>query len=412
MTDINLFPHQVSASRNNLHLLSILFFLFWVMLCTPAKAESSTKTIKNTEAATTSSDTQSPLIKSQSTQTQSIKPEPAKTQLTETQLTETQVSQTPLTKTVLNQPDLSKDVEKINAAYWLRKLRTALRKGQFEAGIVRQKGEKTESYKWLHGVVEVEQESGELQAVEVEQVSQLVGGVGTMIRRDNTIALFDANNEPYAVNGNSIRNFIPPIFYRDAGALIDSYQFVLVSKSQIAGRSAQLIRIESIKRQTYNYWMWIDVESGLPLRMVYVDDTGDVVEQIIMTHLSVFNAPTPDMKKLAVMSLPNAPLAVAPTQQANNWKVSYLPKGFELIKSDRHHVSISREVSDYYLFSDGLVEFSIYVQRPLDNFSSPVVLTDGATSFVMIHADSIDVTVVGTIPPKTAYAIAQGVKAK
>lgn len=308
--------------------------------------------------------------------------------------------------------DLSKGVEKINAAFWLRKLRTALREGQFEAGIVRQKGENTESYKWLHGVVEVEQESGELQAVEVEQVSQLVGGVGTMIRRDNTIALFDSNNEPYAVNGNSIRNFIPPIFYRDAGELIDSYQFVLVSKSQIAGRSAQLIRIESIKRQTYNYWMWIDVDSGLPLRMLYVDDSGDVVEQIIMTHLSIYNAPTADMEKLAKMSLPNAPMAVAATQQANNWEVSYLPKGFELIKSDRHHVSISREVSDYFLFSDGLVEFSIYVQRPLDNFTSPVVLTDGATSFVMIHADSIDVTVVGTIPPKTAYAIAQGVQAK
>lgn len=303
--------------------------------------------------------------------------------------------------------DMSASAEKINAAFWLKKLRTALRESHFEAGIMRQKGQKTESYQWLHGTVGEGEEK-----VEVERVSQLVGGVGTMIRRDNTIAFFDSKKEPYAVQGNSIRNFMPPIFYRNAGELIDSYQFVLVSKSQIAGRSAQLIRIESIKRQTYNFWVWIDVESGLPLRMVYVDDEGEAVEQIVMMHLSVYNQHTEEMVKLATMELPEAPAAVAANQQTNNWIISHIPKGFELIKSDRHHVSISREVSDYYLFSDGLVEFSIYVQRPLDNFTSPVVLTDGATSFVMIHAGGFDVTVIGMIPPETGFKIAKGVSAK
>lgn len=337
---------------------------------------------------------------------ETVLPAPNQTsQITQVKKASTEILSATSEPTSINKS--SSSLEKINAAFWLKKLRTALTEGLFEAGIVRQRGQKTESYQWLHGRVDVEGKP-----VEVEKISQLVGGVGTMIRRDNTIAFFDSNKSPYAVQGKSIRNFIPPVFYGNAGDLIDSYQFVLVSKSQIAGRSAQLIRIESIKRETYNYWVWIDVESGLPLRMVYVNNEGDVAEQVIMTHLSIYPESNESMQELAVMELPEAPVPVAVTQQANNWDISFVPRGFDLVKSDRHHVSISREVSDYYLFSDGLVEFSIYVQRPLGNFNAPVVLTDGATSFVMVHANEIDVTVVGKIPPETGFKIAQGVKAK
>ena len=117
------------------------------------------------------------------------------------------------------------------------------------------------------------------------------------------------------------------------------------------------------------------------------------------------------VQKLLELDLPEPVTAVIATQnETNNWQMTWLPDGFELVKSDRHHVSISREVSDYYLYSDGLVEVSIYVQRPLDSFKSPIVLKDGATSFVMLRASGFDVTVVGKVPAEVAYQIATNVK--
>lgn len=311
------------------------------------------------------------------------------------------------TSNVHASPDSSQDpaetTQKVNAAFWLSKLKSALTESEFQAGIVTLKGEKTESFQWLHGV----QNDGQ----EIERISPLIGGGVTTVRRGDTVAFIEPNKEPFAMKSSSIRNFIPPIFYKDVAELSDSYQFVLVSKSQIAGRSAQLIRIESIRRHTYNYWVWIDVASGLPLRLAFVDEKGDVKEQVLMTHLTIDGNLKQEIDKLAKIVLPEpAKNNIAQHSETNNWQMSWLPQGFELIKSDRHHVSISREVSDYYLYSDGLVEMSIYVQRPLESFNSPIVLQDGATSFAMVRSNGFDVTVIGKLPPEVAIKVASSVQ--
>lgn len=299
---------------------------------------------------------------------------------------------------------LASTAEKLNAAYWLKKMRTALTQTNFDAGIVTIKGDKTESFQWSHGFLPQ-------QELELERISPLIGGGIITIRKGDIVSFMEPNKDVYSVKSQSIRNFIPPIFYRDAAELVDSYQFVLVSKSQITGRSAQLIRIESVAKNTYNYWVWIDVLSGLPLRMAFVNEAGEVIEQVLMTHLTLHNEANKELSRIADLELPPPPTAaLAQHNETNNWQMTWLPEGFELLKSDRHHISISREVSDYYLYGDGLTEVSIYIQRPLESFNSPIVLQDGATSFVMVRAEGFDVTVVGKIPPEVAFNIARSVK--
>lgn len=290
------------------------------------------------------------------------------------------------------------------ATDWLIKLKHALTTQNFDAGVISTKANKTESFKWLHGVVV---------SKEIESIAPLIGGGITTIRKGNIVSFIEANKQVYSIEASSIRNFIPPVFYNTVEVLADSYQFVLVSKNQIGGRPAQLIRIESKDNTTFNYWVWIDAESGLPLRLEYVNQSGEVVERMLMTHLSVYSEPTEDMIKISQLDFPEPVIiSIASNKDTNDWHINWLPKGFKLIKSDRHHVSISREVSDYYLYSDGLVEFSIYIQRPLESFKSPVVLQDGATSFVMINANGFDVTVVGAIPAETGYKIATNITRK
>ncbi|GHB65802.1 sigma-E factor regulatory protein RseB [Psychrosphaera saromensis] len=299
--------------------------------------------------------------------------------------------------------------EKVNAGVWLAKLKIALTQSNFQAGIVTMKADKTKSYNWIHGVIDAKAD-GE-KPLEVEGISPLIGTGVSNLRHNQIVTFIEPNKEAYSIESDSIRKFIPPIFYQDINQLSESYQFVMVSKNQIGGRSAQLIRIESIDDTAYNYWVWIDVESALPLRMAFVNKKGEVIEQILMTHLSVFAEPTEEIIKLGEHTLPTPPSSLIAThQETNNWNMSWIPNSFSLIKSDRHHLSITREVSDYYLYSDGLVEFSIYVQRQLDSFNSPLVLQEGAMSFVMVRSDGFDVTVVGTIPAETAYKVASSVK--
>ena len=293
-------------------------------------------------------------------------------------------------------------VDATTAEEWLVQLKKALTQTNFDAGVVTTKANKTESFKWIHGVV-----GGR----EVESISSLIGGRVSTIRQGNTVSFIEPNKPVYSIASDSIRNFIPPVFYQNPKTLEDSYQFVMVSKNQVGGRAAQLIRIESIDNTTYNIWLWLDLETGLPLRMDYINLKGEVVERVLMTHLTVFSGPNEDVYKLAGLSLPQpAADSIASTEDTNDWKMDWVPRGFELKKSDRHHVSISREVSDYYLYSDGLFEFSIYIQRPLESYESPLLLREGATAFVMLNAGGFDVTVVGAIPVETAYKIASNIK--
>lgn len=295
--------------------------------------------------------------------------------------------------------------EKNPPEYWFAKVKQALTTLQFEASVVKVSGAKTESFRWLHGLNQ--------QGLEIESIASLIGGGSQTVRVGNRVTFIEANKQPYSVKAKHIRQFIPGVFYGDFQKLADSYQFVVVSKSAIAGRITQLLRIESIENSAYNYWLWIDVESGLPLRLAFVDSLGEVVQQVLLTHLRVFSGVSEEISKIAQLSLPApADQVVASKQEMNNWQIAWIPKGFELTKSDRHHLPIHREVADYFQYSDGLVEFSVYIQRPLESFESPIVLKEGATSFVMNRANGFDVTVVGAIPPETALTVARSVTSK
>lgn len=289
--------------------------------------------------------------------------------------------------------------------HWFEMLQNALTTMNFDAGVVTNKGRNTISYRWIHGKLE--------NGVEVESLQSLVGDGATTVRQNNKVSYIENNKEAYSVTSNSIRKFIPSVFYQDYSILSDSYQFVSVSKSSIAGRITQLIRLESKQKDTYNYWVWLDEETGLPLRLAFVNEDGEVVEQTILTHLRVLPANSEELSLIANMNLPEpATEQIASQQEMNSWQLNWLPNGFDVIKSDRHHIPMSREVSDYFLFGDGLVEFSVYIQRPLNSFESPLVLNEGATTLVMHRANGFDVTVVGRIPADSALKIAQSVSSK
>ncbi len=94
---------------------------------------------------------------------------------------------------------------------------------------------------------------------------------------------------------------------------------------------------------------------------------------------------------------------------ATNWRIGWLPNGFKLLKSDRHKLDLNNELTDYYLYSDGFVEISVFVQRPLPGRRLSGSLTSGATTIYVHNGGNFDVSVVGNVPSQTAKAIAESV---
>ncbi|XQF90639.1 MucB/RseB C-terminal domain-containing protein [Pseudoalteromonas espejiana] len=285
----------------------------------------------------------------------------------------------------------------------LLKMANAVHTRNFDASFVVVKGKAMEPYRWVHA------KQGE---TELEHLSLLNGAGLEMVRINDQVTYFEPQSQPYSINTDSIAGPIPEVLFKDIEALSAHYDFVLGGKGRIAGRAAQLVRIESKDEYKYNYWIWLDTESSLLLKAAYVNHEGEALEQLQLTHISVTEQPAPMILEVLNRNFPT-PLpgnALDGKEKiATNWTIGWLPKGFKLLKSDRHKLDLNNELTDYYLYSDGFVEISVFVQRPLPGRRLSGSLTSGATTIYVHNGGNFDVSVVGNVPSQTAKAIAESV---
>ena len=285
----------------------------------------------------------------------------------------------------------------------LLEMANAVHNRNFDASFVVVKGKSMEPYRWVHA------KQGE---TELEHLSLLNGAGLEMIRVNDQVTYFEPQSEPYSLKTDSIAGPIPEVLFKDIQRLSEHYDFVLGGKGRIAGRAAQLVRIESKDEHKYNYWIWLDMESALLLKAAYVNHQGEALEQLQLTHISVTEQPSPMLLEVLNRNFPT-PLPESELEgvdsSSTNWKISWLPAGFELLKSDRHKLDLNNELTDYYLYSDGFVEVSVFIQRPLPGKRLSGALTSGATTVYVHNGGNFDVSVVGNVPSLTAKAIAESV---
>ena len=95
-----------------------------------------------------------------------------------------------------------------------------------------------------------------------------------------------------------------------------------------------------------------------------------------------------------------------------NWQIDWLPPGFKKVNSSRHRIAHTKQPVEFMLFSDGLVEVSVYV-NPSQQSQRPVeYVMNGATVVLNQVVNNVEVSVVGKIPSNTAKAIADSIQIK
>ncbi|MBQ4846132.1 MucB/RseB C-terminal domain-containing protein [Pseudoalteromonas sp. MMG005] len=286
----------------------------------------------------------------------------------------------------------------------LHNMAKAVHTRNFNASFVVSKGKGMEPYRWIHA------KQGD---TELELLSLLNGAGLEMVRVNDRVTYFEPQSPPYSISTDSIAGPIPEVLFKDISSLLENYDFVLGGKGRVAGRPSQLVRIESKDESKYNYWLWIDTQSSLLLKAAYVNQQGDLLEQLLLTHISVTPEPSSQLLELQQKEFP-APLPMQTVNEqgstTSNWVIGWLPQGFKLLKSDRHKLDLNNELADYYLYSDGLVDISVFVQRPLPGQRASGALSSGATTVYVHNSGAFDVSVVGNIPALTAKSIAESVQ--
>ena len=169
---------------------------------------------------------------------------------------------------------------------WLQRLQSLISSANYQVSFVQTTvGKETVPYLWRHGVLD--------DGTEVEQLNLQNGPGRELIRVDGIVSVFEPDTQPYSIRSRFINGPIPNILLHNPQKLLESYEFVLVGRARVAGRSAQQIRIVSRDNTRFGYQLWLDEESGMLLKLNMLDLQGALLEQIQISAFSVMASPSP-----------------------------------------------------------------------------------------------------------------------
>ncbi|KMN10311.1 RNA polymerase subunit sigma [Pseudomonas sp. FSL R10-1350] len=202
----------------------------------------------------------------------------------------------------------------------------------------------------------------------------------------------------------------------DLQRLENWYAVTRAGDSRVAGRPVAVIVLTPRDQHRYGVELYLDRETGLPLKSLLVNDKGQLLERFQFTHLETTppndSQLTPGDRCQAVAT---SQAAAPVSKPVHSWHSDWLPPGFELLSSNvRRDPKTKTEVTSL-MYDDGLTRFSVFLE-PLKGDAVPDMrLQLGPTVAVSRHLSTPDAeilaTVVGEIPMGTAERIALSMRA-
>lgn len=281
---------------------------------------------------------------------------------------------------------------------WLDSMNLAHQTLNFTIPMVHLEPNSAQTYLFEHGVSDDRQ---------VVYIAALSGPVRHSYRIDNVVTYMEPESRPYSINAGQIIGPSPAIFVGKTQHIVDNYSLTMIEKGRIAGRVTQLIRLKAKDKNRFNYILWLDVETKLLLRYDLFDLNNNLLEQVQAVGLHLNERPSDNVEKLAAQ--PTSETVMIPSTAQDNWRLKWLPAGFEVKASDEHRVVSTAENVDYLMLSDGLTQVSVYIAKAQQAELPAKLQTNNGLSVANFRRGLTDITVVGRIPYETALKIAQSV---
>ncbi len=249
---------------------------------------------------------------------------------------------------------------------------------------------------------------------EITHYSSLAGAPVDYLAKNKTVTFRDNDTPPYSIQGAEFPGLYFSLLNQTVEHLLENYEPVAVGVNRIAGQLTQVVRLSAKSEDKFNFMLWLDKETALPLRVDIVDKRGNIVEQFMAVDYRLLPEKASELQQLAQLKVPDA---IAKTDLYHSetkemrWQLGWLPDGFSYISRDQHQLFNSKNDVDYFLLSDGVVDISVYISDPDSAVRDREQYANrGATNiFRMSRKDGRMVTLVGEVPINTLKKIAQGI---
>ena len=283
---------------------------------------------------------------------------------------------------------------------WLRKMYDASQKLSYSGTFVYQQGARSETSRITR-----------YGAGDIERLEVLDGMPREIVRTRDTVRCYLPNSKVVKVENRAADRTFPALLPEKVGELARHYDISLGEARRIAGFDCQAILLKPKDNLRYGYRLYADASSGMLLKAMTVDASGDTIEQFSFTQLSIGNV-TRDMvrSRLAAEGW-RVDKAEASPAHLTGWSLSAELPGFRKIMELKRRLGESRQAGQV-VYSDGLAAVSVFIE-PLDarhEAVRPGLASVGAIHIYTREVANHVVTVVGEAPAASVQRIANAVE--
>jgi sigma-E factor negative regulatory protein RseB len=284
---------------------------------------------------------------------------------------------------------------------WLRKMYDASQKLSYSGTFVYQQGLRSETSRITrHG------------AGDIERLEVLDGMPRECIRTRDKVKCYLPNSKVVKVESCAADRTFPALLPEKVSELARHYDISLGESRRIANFDCQAILLKPKDNLRYGYRLYADASSGMLLKAMTVDASGDTIEQFSFTQLSIGNV-TRDMVRprhdAQGWRIDNAEASPA---RLTGWSLRDELPGFRKVMELKRRLGESRRAGQV-VYSDGLAAVSVFIE-PLDAARREALHT-GLASVGAMHIYTREVanhvvTVVGEAPAVSVQRIANAVE--
>ena len=292
--------------------------------------------------------------------------------------------------------------DKKSVSAWIEQMGHAVHALAYEGSFVYLHDTQLESMKITHAV-----DNGQ----EQERLISLNGAAREVIRNSDSVVCVLPDAMAVSVAKRQTGHVFPTVLPAGVDALSDYYEFRLIGDARVANRKAKVIGIIPKDSYRYGYRLFLDEEHALPLQTDTLDESGQLVSQIMFTSLRVDPAirsisPAVPNEHTDYMQVRQKQAKEIPITAPANWKFNQLPAGFRLKVRAQKPGHSSTTTLEHFVFSDGLATLSVYIEKVGAEGGLHKESKMGAVNVFGTQISGHQVTVVGEVPAQTVRDVA------
>lgn len=282
-----------------------------------------------------------------------------------------------------------------DARDWLERIGPALIEQNYHGTLVMVSGTSMETLSVFHAF-----DDGR----ERMRLVTLTGPHREVIRDDKLVMCIGTGIDSVGYDADTAGRWNPAGQFANA-AKLDSYRAKLGDVGRVAARDCQVVDLQPKDGWRYGYRLWLDHETGLPLRIALIGEAGSALEQMAFTDLQVGGKlDVSDLRPSTQQGLQRVQTLSAGKQTDPGWRVSSPPPGFTLRGGRRLGESVQ------LLYSDGLASVSVYIEPVSSDQRGESAARRGAVNVHSFWQGGRRVVAIGKVPAATVDYFSRNAK--